>query len=299
MAGGSRRGRQARHRTILKSVVFNADDFGAAVEVNEAIERGHRDGVLRSASLMVGAPACEDAVARARRLPTLAVGLHVVLVNGRPVLPPSAVPDLVDDRGEFLTDLVQAGMRFFFRPGIRRQLEAEMRAQFEAFAATGLPLDHVNAQCHMHVHPTIFGLLLNVGRDYGMGALRIPREPHGRTWSIEPWTGLMRARARARGIACNDYVYGVNDVGAMTESRVLQMLDALPDGVTELFFHPATAPFPGADPGTDRFQWLAELQALTSPAIQSRLTQNNIRSIVYGELPCHPEQPRSGGSKDA
>lgn len=233
---------------------------------------------------MVAAPAAQDALLRARRLPQLAVGLHVVLVNGRPVLPPEAVPDLVDARGEFLTDLVRAGVRFFVRPGVRRQLAAEIRAQFERFTATGLPLDHANAQSHMHVHPTVFRLILEIGREYGLRAIRIPREPALGTWSIEPWIRLMRARARRLGVASNDYAFGINDVGAMTEQRVLRMLDTLPDGVTEMFFHPATQAFAGADSGTDAYRWADELAALTSPAVRSALTRNAIASVTYGEL---------------
>jgi hopanoid biosynthesis associated protein HpnK len=268
----------------LKRVIFNADDLGVSREVNEAIETANRDGVLRSASLMTGAPAFDDAVERARRLPALAVGLHVVLVHGRPVSPPERVRGIVARDGSFFTDLVSAGMTFFFRPGAARQLEAEIRAQFERFAATGLRLDHVDAQSHMHVHPTVFRLILKVGREFGMRAIRIPREPYGGTRTIEPWVALMRARARRQGVATNDYVYGVNAAGAMNEMRVLQMLERLPDGVTELFFHPATGQFAGADTGTEHFQWKQELAALTSPAVRESLTRNGIESITYSEL---------------
>ncbi len=233
---------------------------------------------------MVGAPEFDDAVARARSLPSLAVGLHVVLVHGRPVLPPERIPAIIGRDGLFLTDLVGAGVTFFFRPGAGRQLEAEIRAQFERFTATGLPLDHVDAQSHMHVHPTVFRLILKVGHDFGMRAIRIPREPYGGTRTIEPWVALMRARARRQIVASNDYAYGVNDAGAMNETRVLRMLDALPDGVTELFFHPATGPFEGADTGTERFQWKEELAALTSPAVRAALTRNNIANVTYGSL---------------
>jgi chitin disaccharide deacetylase len=233
---------------------------------------------------MVGAPAFEDAVGRARRLPTLAIGLHVVLVNGRAVLAPERVPALVDATGEFPKDLLRAGVRYFFRPGIRFQLEAEIRAQFERFAATGLRLDHVDAQSHMHVHPTIFRLILKVGRSFGMRAVRIPREPFGGTRTIEPWIAMMRARAGRSEVVSNDYVYGVNDAGGMTEARLLELLDRLPDGVTELFFHPATAAFAGGDTGTERFQWQEELAALTSQRVRNALVTNNIASITYGEL---------------
>jgi hopanoid biosynthesis associated protein HpnK len=293
----------------VKRLILNADDFGLAPEVNRAVEVAHREGVLRAASLMVGAPAAGDAIERAHRLPKLAVGLHVVLVYGRPVLPPEQVPDLVDRKGDFLNDLVRAAFRFFLRPGVRVQLAAEIRAQFERFTASRLPLDHVDAQCHMHVHPTVFRLILQIGREFGLRAVRIPREPFGRTWSIEPWLWLMRIRARSAGIHYNDYAFGVNEAGALTEERVLQILDTLPEGVIEIFFHPATQPFRGADAGTEEFAWALELAALTSPRVREAISRNGIISTTYGELaampssslchpePCHPERSEAE-SKD-
>lgn len=233
---------------------------------------------------MVGAPAAGDAVARARRLPNLAVGLHVVLVHGRPVLPPARIPDLVDRGGNFLTDLTRAGLRFFFRPGARAQLAAEIRAQFERFAQTGLALDHADAQSHMHVHPTVFQLILQIGREYGLRAVRLPREPFGGTRTIEPWLWFMRRRARRAGVICNDYAYGVNEPGALTEECVLQMLGALPDGVTEIFFHPAVRAFAGADSGTERYAWEGELAALTSTRVRDAIVRNGIATTTYGEL---------------
>jgi chitin disaccharide deacetylase len=274
----------------VKRLIVNADDFGAAPEVNEAIERAHRHGILRSTSVMVGAPAAQDAIDRARRLPDLAVGLHVVLVHGRPVLPPERVPDLVDERGEFLTDLVRAGFRFFFRPGARKQLAAEIRAQFERFAATGLALDHANAQSHMHVHPTVFAAILEIGREYGLHAVRVPREPFGGTRSIEPWLAIMRSRARKARVAHNDFAIGVNEAGTLTEARTLKILRNLPEGVTEIFFHPATAPFLGADRGTEHFRWQEELEALTSSRVREAIDRSGIQRVTYGELAGAPRR---------
>jgi hopanoid biosynthesis associated protein HpnK len=284
MAGRRRRRAQPARGDALKRIILSADDFGIAPEVNEAVEIAHTTGLLRAASLMVGAPAFDDAVARARRLPSLAVGLHVVLVNGRPVLPPREIPDLVDSSGAFLCDLVRAGFRFFFRPHVRAQLAAEIRAQFERYAATGLNLDHVDAQSHMHVHPTVFRIILDVGRDYGLRAIRIPREPFGATRSIAPWLLLMRLRAQRAGLKTNDYALGLNAAGAMTERRVAEMIERLPDGVTEIFFHPATGAFAHADEGTERYQWRGELDALTSSTLRAAIERRGIESVVYGEL---------------
>ena len=103
-----------------RDVIITADDFGLDVAVNQAVEQAHCQGILTAASLMVGAPAAADAVERARRLPALRVGLHVVLVQGRPVLPPEQVPDLVGETGELSDRLVRAGFSWFFRPRVRR-----------------------------------------------------------------------------------------------------------------------------------------------------------------------------------
>src|SRR5262249_38460727 len=121
----------------LKHLVVTADDFGLAQEVNEAVDIAHRDGILSAASLMV-AGAASDAVARALRLPKLRVGLHVVLVEGQPALPPEKLPDLVDSSGRLRTDMARLGFDIFARPTARAQLAAEVEAQFAAFAATGL-----------------------------------------------------------------------------------------------------------------------------------------------------------------
>ena len=95
----------------MKYLIVTADDFGLADEVNRAVEIGHVEGVLTAASLMVGAPAAAGAVETARRLPRLAVGLHLALVDAPPVLPASAAPDLVDAHGRLPTDMARVVAR--------------------------------------------------------------------------------------------------------------------------------------------------------------------------------------------
>ncbi len=161
----------------MKRFIVSADDFGLSESVNEAVERAHRDGILASASLMVAGPAAADAVRRARALPRLRVGLHLVVIEGPAVLPPALVPALLNTHGQFPSGQLRLGMRYFVSARVRRQLAAEIRAQFSAFAATGLPLDHANAHKHMHLHPTVGRLLIAIGAEFGLRALRIPAEP--------------------------------------------------------------------------------------------------------------------------
>jgi hopanoid biosynthesis associated protein HpnK len=252
-------------------LIVTADDFGLHPAVNQAVERGFREGVLRAASLMVTAPAVADAVARAKRMPGLAVGLHLVLADGLSALPPSRIPDLVDARGRFGDDMVRDGFRFFFLPHVRKQLGAEIRAQFGAFAATGLPLDHVNAHKHFHLHPTVLSLILSFGRDYGLQAVRWPSEPDSGPW-LKPWLALMRRRLRRAGVRSNDHVFGIQGTGAMDEQVLLDVVEHLPDGLSELYLHPAT--HGELTPGMANYRHADELAALLSPRVKLAVAQH-------------------------
>jgi hopanoid biosynthesis associated protein HpnK len=264
--------------------------------VNEAVERASREGILTCASLMVTGPAAADAVARARRLPGLKVGLHLVLVEGRPALPPEAVPDLVDRSGAFEPGMARAGIRFFFRPRVRRQLAAEIRAQFEAFRSTGLALDHVNAHKHFHIHPTVSRLVLRIGREFGLRALRVPAEPTvtlRRAASAgervarplyEPWIALLARRLRRAGVALNDHLFGLAWTGAMTEDRLLRLLPVLPGGVSELYLHPAARRSDVLTRTMPSYRPTEELAALLSPRVRAAIAERGIELTTYTAL---------------
>jgi hopanoid biosynthesis associated protein HpnK len=255
----------------MKRLVITADDFGAAPQVNEAVERAHTNGVLTAASLMVAGPAAADAVARAKRLPNLHVGLHLTLVDDRPVLPAAAIPDLVESDGFFKSDMARAGAAMFFLPRVRRQLAAEIEAQFKAFAATGINLDHVNTHKHFHLHPTIAAKMLEIGQRYGMTATRVPFE------TGHLFASHLRRKYRARGLTVPDRVYGLQWSGAMTRERLQGILDALPDGLSEIYMHPATGPYPGSAEG---YRYAEELDALESVTIPS-----HVRCGGYSDFP--------------
>lgn len=232
-------------------IVFSADDFGLTESVNEAVEIAHREGVLGRTSLMVAAPAAEDALARARRLPNLQVGLHLVLVDGDSLLGHDRLPAITEADGRFGTDQARLGVRYFISPAARRQLAAEIRAQFEAFRATGLALHHADAHKHMHLHPTVARLIIGIGREFGLSRIRVPAEPPavlaacgsatglgGR--ALHAWTRGLRRRARRAGLDFEDHVFGIAWSGRMTAEVVPTLLRNLPPGRSEIYFHPAT-----------------------------------------------------------
>jgi len=283
----------------LRKIIVTGDDFGLALPVNEAIAAAYRTGILTTASLMVGADFYQDAVDRARQNPSLKVGLHLTLVEGRPLLPANQVPDLVDSDGVFSTHLAQAGFRFFLLPGIRKQLEAEIRAQFEAFHRTGLALDHVNAHNHMHLHPTVLRLMLKVGKDYGLRAVRVPNEPPVLSWKASgkslgtrllssaflfPWMLGMKTMLRRANVRYNDFLLGMSDGGSMTTELMLRFAGSLPKGVTEFCCHPATRRCTELDRTMPHYRHEEELKALTSESLRRAFDAAGAQRIAFSDL---------------
>ena len=221
---------------------------------------------------MVGGPAAADAVRRARALPKLRVGLHIVLVDGSPVTDPAHIPGLLDRSGRFRNGLARYSARSAVDISVRRQIAEEIAAQFEAYRATGLPLDHVNAHRHFQLNPVVAASIVKIGRQYGMQALRMPFEPwrivaeidpHTRRQAgriVAPWAAWLRRRIRRAGLTTADAVFGLAWSGAMTPRRLSALLGRLPGGLVEIYLHPAlTSAFSGAAPG---YGYVEEFAAL-------------------------------------
>jgi predicted glycoside hydrolase/deacetylase ChbG (UPF0249 family) len=130
-------------------------------------------------------------------------------------------------------------------------LRAEILAQFEAFAATGLVLHHADAHKHMHVHPTVGRYLIEVGRGFGLRRVRVPAEPPAvmaacgervgfGDRALYWWTRVLRRQVRQAGMQAGDFVFGIKWSGHMTVERVRRLLGRLPEGELEIYFHPAT-----------------------------------------------------------
>ena len=243
------RGCHGTTASSLREIIFSADDFGLTESVNEAVERAHREGCLTQASLMVAAPAAADAVRRARALPGLKVGLHLVLVDGDSRLGHARLPHITGPDGRFSKNQAALGMKYFFSLRARRELRSEIEAQFAAFAATGLPLHHADAHKHFLLHPTIARMMIEIGKRYGLKRLRVPAEPPGIMASLGEkvsfgdralygWTRLLRWQAR--GLEVPDHVFGLKWSGHMTRERIARLLPLVPSGLTEIYTHPAT-----------------------------------------------------------
>jgi chitin disaccharide deacetylase len=277
----------AANRLPRRRLVINADDFGRSADINAAVLQAHTDGVLTAASLMVGEESFDEAVEIARKYPSLGVGLHLTLLCGRSVLPPQQIPGLVNSNRCFTNCPVTAGMRYFFLPGLRRQIEAELEAQFEKFFATGLPLDHVNGHLHFHLHPTVLRIITANARRWNLRHVRLTHDPFWMNARLAAgrWTyrashafvfralsGRARKCFRSLRLRHTDRVFGLLQDSRMDEDYVSRLLAELPEGDSELYSHPSPT----------RFKH--ELDALLSPRVKAIIEQRGIELVRYQDL---------------
>jgi hopanoid biosynthesis associated protein HpnK len=276
--------------TTSRRLIVNADDFGRSRSVNEAVVRAHREGILTTASLMVNEPGFNEAVALVRENPQLGVGLHLTLLCGHPALSAEKIPGLVNPAlrdGEFSNGPMGVSLRYFIRRELREQLRAEIHAQFDRFRATGLPLDHVNGHLHLHMHPTVFRILMDDAKQLGIRHLRLTRDFFWMNVRLARGRWLYRIshavifvclsrRARrslnARGIRHTQRVFGVLQDSHVDEEFIGRLLPRLPAGDSELYSHPSL----------DSFQH--EFSALISPRVKARVTELGIQLIRYQDL---------------
>lgn len=275
-------------------LVVNGDDFGQSGEVNAAIIQAHRSGILTAASLMPAGEAAEEALVLARATPSLAVGLHLVAAGGRSILPHRLIPHLVDANDRFPESSLQAGLRYASSEQAQRELDSELRAQFEALAASGLPLAHVDSHMHLHMHPTVLPIVVELAVEFGAGGLRVPSDDLGlalgyslqRVVQKTAWhlvfAGLAawgRRKIGASGLATAGRVYGLMQSGQMSEDYVCRLLSTLKPGTAEIYFHPSTHPQReslGPNP--------VDLATLISPRIRRQIEARGILLSTYPGL---------------
>jgi hopanoid biosynthesis associated protein HpnK len=286
----------------LRRLIVNADDFGLTPGVNRAIAEAHRGGVVTCSTLMATGAAFSDAVSVARSLPRLAVGCHVLLVDGRPVLSTEQIPDLVDraSPGQFHTTLGSFARRAVMGKIKPEQIEAEAAAQIRKLQAAGIAVSHLDTHKHTHILPQVLRPLLRAARICGVKAVRNPFErlnvslvagspklwrQFGKLFLLRGLGGGFRAEVRRAGLATCEGSIGIITTGFLDPVLLRRMIDSLPEGTWELVCHPGYN-----DSALDQVKTrlresrAAELRILTSEETRQLLGQNGIELISYRDL---------------
>jgi hopanoid biosynthesis associated protein HpnK len=279
----------------LKRLIVNADDFGLSPEVNAGIVRAHRDGILRSASLMVAEPTARAAAEMARDNPALDVGLHAVVCRGRSILDASRLGAALGPSGAFIGSPVAAGMRYFFDRSLRSAMTDELRAQVERHLELIGYLNHIDGHLNFHVHPLFADILVNLAVEYKVPCIRLPRERVMTTIRLRRdnvarkliesiiFHTLSRRTSRMmaeRGLTSSDALFGLHQSGHLNEDYVVGVIDRIRDGTTELYFHPA-ADIGGVPPSVES---QLEVEILTGARVRDAIVRNGVELITFADL---------------
>ena len=283
---------------MLRSLVINADDLGLTLGVNSGIFDAHDHGVLTSASVFANAGATEDALARALRRPSLGVGCHLTLVDGQPTLPPTRVPSLIEDDGQFRRSWKPFIVSCLLGRISLVEVEEELTAQIDRIRSAGLMLTHLDAHKHVHAYPPIFAIVTRLAERFRIPVVRVPFERwsnlHGDTTQKRtarsqalmnaatlPWAWRDYRTAARSGVRAPHFI-GRTHTGVLSAQALAAMVRATPPGVTELMVHPGYVDEKLARLNTRLHDARAdEVDLLTHPTTFDLLTDQRITLIRH------------------
>lgn len=275
-----------------KILIVNADDFGLSEGINRAILSAHQNGILRSTSIMPNGSAFEDAVRIALETPALGVGIHLSLIGEKSVSPAGELRGMVNAES-----LLPDSYPIFTRQLLSKRftigdVQTEIRAQIERVLTAGLDPTHIDSHQHVHMLPAVFEIVLDVAREYGIPAIRIPLERGGsdsggiftqlkQTWLL---SRICRARLRqveAAGLHTADWFWGLGVSGKMDEANLMAALQSLGPGVNEVMCHPGISDSATVERYQWGYSWDDELAALQSESVRRFIDDNDIRLASF------------------
>lgn len=287
----------------MKDLIVNADDLGWTAGVNRGIAEAHRNGIVTSTSLLANGPAFDDGVTVARALPALGVGVHLNLSDGAPL---TAAGSLVDENGKFAGGPEQLLLKLARRKLKLGDVEREWDAQIERIRGAGISPTHLDGHKHVHMLPGHFPIALKLAKKHGIGAIRISSEASslraalsgrsGKDAGVKLKQGIQarglkllagdaRKLANKAGIEATDYFCGIAQTGVLSRDGVLDLLETLPEGTTELMCHPGYVDEDLVRSATRLQESRAtELRILTDTAVRKSVASHGIRLINYSQI---------------
>lgn len=267
-----------------RKLVVNADDFGFTRDVNEGIIEAHRWGILTAATLMANGAAFDHAVELARENPSLDVGCHLVLVDGRSLA----------GEGAPLPATVSALMGATVLGRIR--IYDELAAQVRRIAGAGLRPTHLDTHKHTHLFPPVLEAVARIAEEFRIPWVRrpfdFPLQPGRVSWKrrlASRSLHIVRRRFQnvlaRHGCRTTDHFAGFQITGHFDAAGVAALIRALPPGSTELMCHPGRC---GEELRQARTRLKAsreqELQALVSGEVREALEESGVALASFRDL---------------
>mgnify|MGYP000172625150 CR=1 FL=1 len=276
-------------------LLVTADDFGLCASVTDGILDAHRHGIVRATSLFAVGEDAERAAALAQSQLELSVGVHLALVDGRPLSPAAAVDSLVDAEGRFANNYVDFLRRYLSRHIKLPQIYQEWRAQIEKTRALGIAPSHLDSHQHLHLLPGIFEIAVRLCEEFGIPRLRVPICES--STGVIDWTSYARLGSAALQLlswraqralvekpairTCQRFL-GRKESCRLSQDALLMLIDKVRAGTQELMCHPGQPDARARERHAFGDNWGVELHALKSAAVRQRIAERGI--VLVGAL---------------
>lgn len=261
--------------TARTRVICCADDMGMRPDWDQAILRCIDAGSVHAVSVVTNGPVFGQALRALATRPSVAVGIHLNVLDGRPLSPPDRVPGLSGPSGRLDPRVGRFLVRYLTGRIGREAIEREWTCQIEAGLAGGLRPTHLNSHFHLHMLPGLFEVVLHMARRYRIERVRVADQPPWAAWSevgavprelakvgvLWALSYLAMPKLRAEGLEPVGKVRGLA-MDAADAQRWMDVLRDLPPGPTELICHPG--------------QFERQTAALLSPEVAARIRQMTV-----------------------
>jgi len=275
-----------------RSLVVNADDLGLHEDINCGIYMAHTQGIVTSASVVACGEAFGHAAAIMQECAELDVGVHLTLIEERPLCPPHEIPSLVGSNGRFLPSYRQFTARALMGYLTSSEIRRELAAQIERVIRTGRVPSHLDSHQHIHLLPPVWRVTKDLAREYGIRWIRVPHFGsliRSQRSLIDPFfrLGLNVLRAATASLSNGPErpisTVGLHLSGRLDEAEMLRMISTLRPGISEIVTHPGIKTTSLNARYDWNYEWSAELAALTSPRIMSLLQSSDISLTRFSD----------------
>ena len=269
-------------------LIVTADDFGYSRNVNKAIIKCFKEGIVTSTSLIVNTKYFDESVKLLRQNKELDLGVHINLTEFKPLTKPKK---LASKNGYFIGKKIW--FNGYYKHADKKEINAEINAQILKAISSGLRITHINSHNHIHMLPNIFDITINLSKNYGIKHFRLPYEAALSEEQIEIYPEIRAKNALAKlqaksklaknGLKATDAFYGGLCMKNMNYGKLAMILNSIKYGTSELMVHPAFA-----DKNGDRFHRLkqreTEIKLLTNKKIKQLIEKQNIKLTNFSQI---------------
>jgi len=270
---------------LEKKLIVCADDFGLTKGINKGIVSAYSEGIVTRTSIIANGDAFDHAVLLSGKNKGLKVGIHLTLIEERPINEPKNIRSLIGEDGKLHANYRIFVLRYALRKIDVNEVYAEWESQIKKVLSSGIVINHIDSHQHLHMLPGIFEKTLDLASKYKINKIRIHYHNIVDIRTVKEFllaflSSMHRKRVLNSGISTAEHFWGLQHGGNTSESDIIKFIDNVKFGTTEMMCHPGYADNKYCQKyGHWKYNPEEELKVLTSDLIKEKLKDKNIKLV--------------------